>query len=107
MWYTCITTLAISFHNDKEVVFADISIPNTSTYKIIDLIIPVDEWAEIAISVRQNTENEHCETQKKLVHKLILHNLSCFYIKLNVVFVYYNYSNLSLYWESGGISRYS
>jgi len=26
--------------------------------------------AEIAFSARQNAENEHCETLKKLVHKL-------------------------------------
>ena len=35
-------------------VFADVSNPNTSISKIIDLIKPVDEWAEIAFSARQN-----------------------------------------------------
>jgi len=54
---------------EKYVLFADISNPNTSIYKIIDLIRPVDEWAEIAFSGRQNFENEHSETLKKLVHK--------------------------------------
>jgi len=58
----------------KEVVFADISHPNTSISKNIDLIRPVDEWAEIEFSARQNAENEHCETLKKLVHKLMFHH---------------------------------
>jgi len=58
----------------KEVVFADISNPNTRKSKIIDLIIPVDEWSEIAISAHQNAENEHCEKLKKQVHKLNFHN---------------------------------
>jgi len=44
------------------VVFADISNPNTSISKIIDLITPVNESAEIVILARQNAENEHCET---------------------------------------------
>jgi len=52
------------------VVFADISNRNTSISKTIDLIRTVDEWAEIGFSGRQNGENEHCETLKKLVHKL-------------------------------------
>jgi len=43
MWYSGITTPANSDYNEKEVVFADISIPNTSISKIIDLILPVDE----------------------------------------------------------------
>ena len=55
-------------------VFADISNPNISKSKIIDLIRPVDEWAEIAFSVRQNVENEQCETLKKLVHNLKFHH---------------------------------
>jgi hypothetical protein len=42
------------------VVFEDISNPNTSISKIIDLIRPVDEWSEIAFSARQNAENEQC-----------------------------------------------
>jgi len=54
----------------EEVVIAYISYPNTSTSKIIDLIRPVDEWAEIAFSGRQNSENEDCEALRKLVHKL-------------------------------------
>ena len=58
MWYTCITTLEIWVYIEKDVVFADISNPNTSKSKKIDLKIPVDEWAEIAFSVRQNAENE-------------------------------------------------
>jgi len=56
------------------VVFADISIPNTSIYKIIDLIKAVDERAKIAFSGRQNAENEQFVTLKKLVHKLNLHH---------------------------------
>jgi len=43
MWYSCITTLAISVYNEKEVVFADISNPNTSISKIIDLKRPEHE----------------------------------------------------------------
>jgi len=53
MWYSCISTLAIWVYNDKEVVFADISNSNTSISKIIDLIRPDDEWAEIAFSGRK------------------------------------------------------
>jgi len=64
MWYPCITTLAIWVYNEKEVVFADFSNPNTSTSKIIDLKRPVDEWAEIAFSGRHNAENEFFETQR-------------------------------------------
>jgi len=56
------------------VVFADISNPNTSVSKIIDLIRPVDKWAEIAISARQYAENDQCETLKKQVHKLNFHH---------------------------------
>jgi len=52
------------------VVFADISNSNTTISKIIDLIRYVDEWPEIVFSAHQNTENEHCETLKKQVHKL-------------------------------------
>jgi hypothetical protein len=73
MFYSCITTLAVWVYNEKEVFFADISNPNTSISKIIDLIRPVDEWAEIAISVHKLAENEHCETLKEIVHKLNLH----------------------------------
>ena len=73
MLYSCVTTLAITVYIVKEVVFADISNPNTSISKIIDLIRPVDDWAEIAFSARQNAENEQCETIKKLVHKLNFH----------------------------------
>jgi len=72
MWYLCTTTLVICVYNEKKVVFADISIPNTSLSKNIDLI-RLDEWAEIAFSARQNAENEHCETLKKLLHKLKFH----------------------------------
>ena len=42
--------------------FADISNRNTSISKIVDLIRPVNERAEITFSTRQNAENEHCET---------------------------------------------
>jgi len=70
MWYSCITTPAIWVYIEKEVVIADISNPNISVSKKIDLIRPVDDWAEIAFSGSQNSENEHCETLKKLVHKL-------------------------------------
>jgi hypothetical protein len=52
------------------VVFADISNPDTGISKIIDLIRPIDEWADIAFTGRQNAENDHCETFKELVHKL-------------------------------------
>jgi hypothetical protein len=55
-------------------VIADISNPNTGISNIIDLIRPVVEWAEIEFSGRQNAENEHCETLKKLVHKLNFHH---------------------------------
>ena len=51
-------------------VFAFISNPNRSISKIIDLIKPVDELAEIAFSGRQNAESEHCDTLKKLAHIL-------------------------------------
>jgi len=74
MCYPCITTLAIWLYNVKEVVFAEISNPNTSVSKIIDLIRPVGEWGEIAISARQHAENDHCETLKKQVHKLNMHH---------------------------------
>jgi len=73
MFHSCITTLEIWIYNEKEVVFADISNPNTSISKIIDLIRPVDEWAEIAFLPRQNATNEHCETLKKQAHKLGFH----------------------------------
>jgi len=56
MWYSYITILAIRVYIEKDVVFADISNPNTSISKIIDLIKPVDEWSEIALSARQNAE---------------------------------------------------
>jgi len=69
MWYSSIATLAIWVYIEKEVVFAVISNPNTSICKIIDLIRPVDKWSEIAFSIRQNAENEHCETHKKVVDK--------------------------------------
>ena len=69
MLYSCITTLAIWDYNEKVVVFADICNPKTNLSKIFDLIRPFDEWAEIAFSGRKNTDNEHFETFKKLVHK--------------------------------------
>jgi len=56
------------------VVFADISNPNKSISKIIDLIRPIDEWSEIEFSTRQNAEKEHCETLKKIVQKLKFHH---------------------------------
>ena len=55
-------------------VFADISNPNTGISKIIDLIRPVYEWAEIAFPARLNAENEQCETLMKQVHKLDFHH---------------------------------
>jgi len=58
----------------NEVFFADISNPNTSKSKIIDSIIPDDEWPEIVFSAHQNAENEHCETLKKQVYKLDFHH---------------------------------
>jgi hypothetical protein len=60
MWYSCIATLAIWFYNEKEAVFEDISNPNPTISKIIDLVKPVDEWSEIAFSGIQNAQNEHC-----------------------------------------------
>jgi hypothetical protein len=89
----------------KQVVFADISNPNTSKSKIIDLIIPVDEWPEIALTAHQNAENEHCGTLQKQVHKLNFHHLTCLYRTLKVVFVYFYSSNLNLQCERVGISR--
>jgi len=56
------------------VVFADISIPNTSISKIIDLIRPVDELADIASSAHQNAANEECETLMTQIHKLDNHH---------------------------------
>jgi len=64
MWYSCITTLAIWGYNEKELVFTDMSNPNTSISNIIDLKRHVDEWAEIEFSGCQNAENEHFETQR-------------------------------------------
>ena len=58
---------------EKEVVFAVISNPNTSKSKIIDFMRPFDELAKIVFSDRQNAENEHCETIKKVVNKLNFH----------------------------------
>jgi len=69
MRYSCITTLAKWVYIEKVVVFADISNPNISIFKIIDLISPVDEWAEINFSGPRNAENEHCETLKNIVLK--------------------------------------
>jgi len=74
MWYSCITTLAIWVYKEKEVVFAHISNPNTNITKIIKLLRPVDVRAEIEFSGRQNAENEHGETLKKLVHKWNFHH---------------------------------
>jgi len=73
---------------EKVVVFTVISNPNTSISKIVDLKRPVAEWSEIAFSGRQNAENEHCETLKKLIHKLNFHFQTCVYKTLKVVFVY-------------------
>jgi len=73
MWYSCITTLAILVYIKKEVVFTDISNPNTSINIIIDLISHFDELSDIAFSDLQNAENEHYGTLKKLVHKLTFH----------------------------------
>jgi len=70
MWYSCIKSIAIWVFNEKEVVFTDIYNPYSSISKIIDLIRPVEEWAEIAFSTSQNAEIEHCETLKIFVHKL-------------------------------------
>jgi len=97
MWYSCITTLAIWVYIEEDVVFTVISNAKTSISKRVDLLRPFDEWVEIAFSGRQNTENEHCEELKKLVHKLNLHHWTVLYKTLNEVFLYYYYSNLSLY----------
>jgi hypothetical protein len=48
------------------VVIADISNTNTSISKIIDLIRPVDEKAEITFSARQNAENEHRSEERRV-----------------------------------------
>jgi len=45
-------------------IIGDISNTNTSIPKNIDLIRPVNEWAKIAFSARQNAENEHCVALK-------------------------------------------
>jgi len=71
-----------------------------------DLIRPVDEWAEIAFSARQNAENEECETLMTEVHKLDFHHYTCLYKTLNVIFVYYYSSNLNLLGETSGICRF-
>jgi len=105
MWYSCITALAIRVYIEKIVVFYDDFNPNTIISKIIVLIRPVDEWAEIAFTGRQNAENIHCETLKKLEQKLNFHHKTYLY-KTNVVFLYYYSSNLSLNWERGGLHRY-
>jgi len=55
-------------------VFAGISKPKSSISKIIYLIRPDEECSQIAHSACQNAENEHCETLKKLVHKLNYHH---------------------------------
>jgi len=81
--YSSITTLVIWDYNEKEVVFADISNPNTSKSKFIDFITTVNKWAEIAFSARQNAENEHCETLKHLVLKLNLRHWTCLHKTLN------------------------
>jgi len=74
MWNSCITTIENWVYIEKEVVFPDISSLNSSISKIIDLIIHDDEWAEMAFSSRKIAENEHCETLKKLIHKLNFHH---------------------------------
>jgi len=74
MWYSFITTLTIWVYIEKVVIIADISNPNKSISKNIDLIRPVDEWAEIGFSARQIAENEHCVALKKLIHKLKFHH---------------------------------
>jgi len=56
------------------VEYTDISNPNKIISNIIDLVRPVVLWSEIAFSGRQYAESEHCETLKKLVHKLNLHH---------------------------------
>jgi len=75
MWNSCFTKVAIWVYNEKEVVFADISNPNTSTWKIIDLKRPVDECSEIAFSGRQNAEIELCESLKNYYIKNVLSSL--------------------------------
>jgi len=96
MWYSCISTLAIWVYIEEDVVFIVICNPNTSISKIVDLLRPFDEWAEIAFSGRQNAENELCETLKKIVHKLRLQYWTCLYKTLNMVFVYCYSTNLIL-----------
>jgi len=103
MWYSCITTLAIWVYIKNDVVFADISNRNTSVSTIIDLIRPVDEWADITLSARQNAENAHGETLNKLVHKLNFHHLTCLYKALNVVLLCQYSKNARLHLERSGI----
>ena len=74
MCYSYVTNLAFWVSNEKEVIFADISNPYQCISKIIDLIRPVYEWAEIAFPARQNAENEQCETLKKQIYKLNFHH---------------------------------
>ena len=78
MWYSCFTKVAIWVYNEKEEVFADISNPNTSTSKIIDLKRPFDECSEIAFSGRQNAENELCKSLKNYYIKNVLSSLDKF-----------------------------
>jgi len=59
---------------EKDVVFTVISNPNTNISKIVDLKRPVAKWAAVTFSGRQNAETVHCETLKKLVHKLNFHH---------------------------------
>jgi len=68
MWYSFIITLAIWAYSEKDLVFADISFPNSSICKFIDLIRPVEEGAEYAFSACKYAENEHWEALSKVVH---------------------------------------
>ena len=106
MWYSCITTLAIWVYIEKGVVIPDNSNPNKSISKIFDVKRPDDEWAEITFWGRQNDENEHCVTLKKLIYKLNFHHQTCLYMISNVVFVYYYSSNLNLKLERGDLCKY-
>jgi len=63
MPYSCITSLAIWVYNDKEVVFEDISNPNTSICKIIDLIIPMT-----------NEQKSHFQVAKMPKMNIVIHS---------------------------------
>ena len=83
MWYSCITTLAIWVYNEKDVVSTDISIPNTSISKIIDLINPVDELTKLHFQVAKMPNMnivKHSKTStliKLSSLEMLIHDIKC------------------------------